>query len=72
MPQKGLLQRISKVCGIISFIIAAISIIVLTLYTADASEVFRASVGATTFFFFMVGIVLVVIGDTDLPDLKVK
>jgi hypothetical protein len=72
MPKKGLLQRISKVCGIISFIIASIGFVVLAISAADASEVFRASVGATTFFFFMVGIVLVVIGDTDLPDLKVK
>jgi len=72
MPKKGLLQRISKICGIISFIISAISMIVLTLYAADASEVFRASVGTTTFFFFMVGIVLVMIGSSNLPDLKVK
>ncbi|WP_157470968.1 hypothetical protein [Colwellia sp. PAMC 20917] len=34
-------------------------------------EVFRAKIGATTFFFFMVLLVLSTIADTNLPNLKV-
>lgn len=43
------------------------------LMTIDAEEVvMRASFGATSFFFFMVGLVLHTIGSSDLPDLTIK
>jgi hypothetical protein len=34
-------------------------------------EVFRAKIGATIFFFFMVSLVLSTIANTNLPNLKV-
>ncbi len=70
--KKGFLQRVSKVCGKVSFIAAIGCGIVLAIYAKDASEVFRASMGATTFFLFMMSLVLITIGNTNLPNLKIE
>ncbi|KGJ88137.1 hypothetical protein [Thalassotalea sp. ND16A] len=73
MPtSKRFLQKISTFCAITSFILAAAAGGLLAINTAEASDVYKAAVGATTFFFFMVGIVLHAIGATDIPDLKIK
>ena len=67
--KKPLLQRISAVCAIGSFVLALIAGIML--FMADPSEeVYRASVGACTFFFFTVGIVLHAMGSANLPSFK--
>jgi len=68
--KKGALQKIAKVVGIICFIVAIICGGVLT-FSDNNDEVFRATMGATTFFFFMVSLVLSTIGNTNLPNLKV-
>jgi hypothetical protein len=68
--KKGLLQKVSKVCGILCFITAVICGLILT-FSGNNEEVFRASMGATTFFFFMVSLVLTTIANTNLPNLKV-
>ena len=69
--KKGILQRIAKVVGIICFIAAIVCGGILTFSDNDG-EVFRATMGATTFFFFMVSLVLSTIGNTNLPNLKVS
>ncbi len=68
--KKGVLQKIAKVVGIVCFIVAIIFGGVLT-FSDNNDEVFRATMGATTFFFFMVSLVLSTIGNTNLPNLKV-
>ena len=66
---KRFLQKVAGVCSTISFILAAICCAIL-LFNGDETQVFRASFGATTFFFAMVGIVLRAIASTNLPDLR--
>lgn len=70
--KKSLLQKISKVTGIISFVIAIVGMLFLIFIGSDLGDVYKASAGATTFFFFMVGLVLTTMGNTNLPDLKVS
>ena len=69
--EKRLLQKISSVSGVICFIAAVVAAIIIVIAGSEASEVFRASLGATTFFFFMVGIVLTTMGNTNLPNLTI-
>lgn len=69
--EKRKLQKISKFISYIS-IITAIGCAIF-LVTIDSEEtVMRASIGATSFFFFMVGLVLHTIASSDLPDLTIK
>jgi len=68
--KKGFLQKLAKVSGIVCFILAIISGGILT-FSGNDEEVFRATMGATTFFFFMVSLVLSTIANTNLPNLKV-
>jgi len=68
--KKGVLQKVAKVVGIICFITAIVFGGILTL-SDNNDEVFRATIGATAFFFFMVSLVLSTIGNTNLPNLKV-
>ena len=68
--KKGVLQKTAKIVGIICFITAIICGGILTFSDNDG-EVFRATMGATTFFFFMVWLVLSTIGNPNLPNLRV-
>ncbi|MEW6990035.1 hypothetical protein AADZ91_05030 [Colwelliaceae bacterium 6441] len=69
--EKRKLQKIAKFISYLSIIVAIGCGIFLV--TIDAEEkVMRASIGATSFFFFMVGIVLHTIGSSDLPNLTIK
>jgi len=69
---KGMLQKVSLVSGYISFVLAVVTGI--TLYLRDSavnsSDAISASLAATTFFFFCVGIVLIIMGKADLPSFK--
>jgi ATP/ADP translocase len=68
--KKGVLQKFAKVCGIVCFILAIICGGILT-FSDNNEDVFRATMGASTFFFFMVSLVLSTIANTNLPNLKV-
>jgi hypothetical protein len=70
--QKRLLQKISKVTGILSTLTAIICAIYLFIIRDSGDDVLRASIGATAFFFFMVGLVLNTMADTDIPNLKIE
>lgn len=69
--KKGFLQKFAKVSGIVCFILAILCGGILTFSDND-EEVFRATMGATTFFFFMMSLVLSTIASTNLPDLRVN
>jgi len=70
--QKRLLQKISKVTGILSTLTAIICAIYLFTIRDSGDDVIKASMGATAFFFFMVGLVLNTMADTDIPNLKIE
>ncbi|GAA6203492.1 hypothetical protein [Thalassotalea sp. SU-HH00458] len=67
-------RKLQKVATFISYVAILIAIACAAfLLMVDAEEkVMRASLGATSFFFFMVGLVLHTIGNSDLPDLTIK
>jgi len=71
-PPKRLWQKIIALIAKLSFACTAIGIVAILIYTGDASEVNRASMGAITFFSFAVGVVLQAIGSTSIPNLKPK
>ena len=70
--KKSLLQKISKVIAIASFLIAVIGMLFLIIVGSDLGEVYKASAGATTFIFFAMGLVFKTMADTNLPILKVS
>ncbi|MGB1198334.1 MAG: hypothetical protein ACPG46_04750 [Thalassotalea sp.] len=70
--KKHFLQKVAKVVGILCTVIAfGCGIYLLTLIDSE-NKVLKGSIGATTFFFFMVGLVLNTISSTNLPDLSVN
>jgi len=70
--RKGILQKISLISGYICFLLTLIAGI--TLYLREGTGVnadpVTASLAATTFFFFCVGIVLFIMGKADIPSFK--
>ena len=69
--EKSLLQKISKITGTISFICAAVGVVVILMIGDDLGDVYKASAGAITFFCFASGVVLSTMGNTNLPILKI-
>ena len=68
---KHILQRIAKVVGIISIVIAFICAGYLLTLTDSEDKVIKAFYGSISFFCFMMGLVLQSIGSANLPDLTV-
>lgn len=69
--KKHILQKIARIVGYICTATAIVlGIYLATIYDTD-DIVFKSAIGATTFFFFMVGLVLNVLANTNLPNLKV-
>jgi len=68
--KRGLLQKTAKVVGIICIFAAFLCGGILVLSDRN-DEVFRATMGASAFFFFMVSLVLSTISNTNLPNLRV-
>lgn len=69
---KRLLQKISKVISIIFFITSVISFGLIFTFNAEDEKVYKASMGAITFFCFMVGLVLNALANANLPNLSLK
>ena len=69
---KRKLQKIAKVISYISTVTAIACALYLVLMVDGDDMVLKSSIGASAFFFFMVGLVLHTIGSSDLPDLSVK
>lgn len=68
---KHILQRFSKVVGVISLIAAFITAGYLLSIMDGDDKVLQSFFGAISFFCFMMGLVLYTIGSTNLPDLTV-
>lgn len=68
---KHVLQKISKVVSVIFFIVAIYSAGYLVLFFDDNDKIMRSFYGAIAFFCFSVGLVLLSIANTNLPDLTI-
>ncbi len=68
---KHVLQRMAKIVGITSIVVALIFAGYLLTLTDTEDKVMKAFYGSISFFCFMMGLVLQSIGDADLPDLTV-
>ena len=70
--RKGVLQKISIVSAVVSFVLAFIAgvMLYLRLESVGSDNPISASLMASTFFFIGVGIVLIVIGNADIPSFK--
>jgi hypothetical protein len=71
-PGKRFWQKISTIIANLSFILAAIGVVVTLVYGDDVTAPIKAALGATTFFCFAVGVVMKAMGSTSIPDLTVK
>lgn len=69
-PPKRLWQKITSIIAKLSFLCAAIGVVLTLIYGGDVSEANKASMGATTFICFAIGVVLDVMGNTSIPSLK--
>ncbi|MCW8829333.1 MAG: hemerythrin family protein [Gammaproteobacteria bacterium] len=69
---KGFLQKVALVSGVVSFILAAACGVwlYLRIESVGADNPVSASLMATIFFFCSVGVVLTIIGKSDLPSFK--
>ncbi len=70
--KKGPLQKISYASGIVCFLLAIATGVVLYLQpqVVDKNDPVTASLAATMFFFVCIGIVLGFIGKADIPSFK--
>jgi len=69
---KHLWQKIMSVIANISFACAAIGVVITMIYGGDVTAEYKAAMGAITFICFAIGIVLKTMGDTSIPNLKLK
>ena len=69
-PPKRLWQKITALIAKLSFVAAAIGVVLTLIYGGDVSEANKAAMGATTFICFAIGIVLDCMGSTSIPSLK--
>jgi hypothetical protein len=71
---KGLLQKVALYCSAISFVLAVVCgvILFLNLGNIGFDHPVSASLLASFFFFVFVGVVLWVIGKSNLPSLKIR
>lgn len=70
--RKGLLQKASLIFGVISFILAAVCGVLFYIRVDEVggNNPISASLLASIFFFIFVGIILTIIGRSDLPSFK--
>ena len=71
--RKGVLQKASLVFAVVSIVLALTSAVMLyfRLQSMGSDDLISASLMASTFFFISVGVVLAIIGKTDLPNFKI-
>ena len=68
---KHILQRVAKIVGIISMIVAFITAGYLLMISDSEDKVIKSFFGSISFFCFTMGLVLQSIGSANLPDLTV-
>lgn len=71
--RKGVLQKVSLVSAVVSFLLALTSgvMLYLRLESVGSDNPISASFMASTFFFICVGVVFTVIGKADIPSFKI-
>lgn len=71
--KRSVLQKISVISAVISFVLAIASSIMLylRLESLGGDHPITASFMASTFFFVCVGVVLLITGTADLPNFKI-
>jgi len=69
-PPQRLWQKIIAIMAKLSFAFAAIGVVLTLIYAGDVNDANKASMGATTFILYAIGLVLSVIGSTSIPSLK--
>jgi len=71
--RKSILQKISKVIGIICFLLAILCAVILYFKVQELGmqHVVSASLLASSFFCTFIGVVFFVIGNADIPSFKV-
>ena len=70
-PNKRFWQKISTAIANFSFVMAVVGVIVTLIYGDDVTAPIKAALGATTFIFFAIGVVLKAMGSTCIPDLTI-
>ncbi len=68
--KKHILQKVSRVFVYLCALGVLVCMGWLLMYRETLDTVYRASLGASAFFFFSVGIVLHVMASANLPDLS--
>ena len=73
MKGKNLFQKASLVSGVISFILAVVCGVYLymRLDVVDKQDPVNASLMASIFFFIFVGVILTIIGRSNIPSFKI-
>ena len=71
--RKGMLQKVSLVFAVVSFVLAFASgiMLYLRLESVGSDNPISASLMASTFFFICIGVVLTIIGKADIPSFKI-
>jgi predicted tellurium resistance membrane protein TerC len=71
--RKGFLQKLAIVSAVASFVLAFIAgvMLYLRLERVGSDNPVSASLMASMFFFVCVGVILVIIGNADLPSFKI-
>ena len=71
--RRSVLQKISIVSAVVSFLLAFITgvMLYLRLESVGSDDPVSASLIASTFFFICVGTVLIIIGNADIPSFKI-
>ena len=72
--RKGPLQMTAQIIGVVSFLLALVcgGWLVLRLDEFGANNPISASLMASIFFFICVGVILTIIGRSNLPDFKIE
>ncbi|MDP7592065.1 MAG: hypothetical protein QF552_05095 [Litorilituus sp.] len=63
-------QKIIGVIAKISFVCAAMGVVLTLIYAAEVTEEYKAAMGAITFIGFAIGVVLSAMSNASLPNLK--
>ncbi len=71
--RKSALQKLSIVSALVSFVLAFIAgvMLYLRLESVGSDNPISASLMASTFFFISVGVVLIIVGNADIPSFKI-
>jgi hypothetical protein len=71
-PGKRLWQKLMMLIAHLSFVMAVVGVVVTIIYGNEVSAPIKAALGAITFIFFAIGVVLKTMGSTSIPDLKIE